>query len=1124
MNIQSLLNDVAKRYNESKRKENKSRVHQSLIDDVGNRFRSFVQERVQSQVNKPLHEITRAIQEMPRVGQHEIDEVGNRFKSFMADKDHVASDVASRFDEFKTKASQYAHETGKYIGDQPLVPQFGKYSPTVGQGTEFVAGIPRAVVRRGFEGAQTVAGDMNVYTPQEGFQQFAMGKDKLYNMTDPRRPSGELLHGVGLSDDDVKKYTPLLAGIGAIADVTPFGMGKGKVAEEVGEQGLKQFGKEGIEQLAKGASKEWISAFQTWVNTRASTKFSGIMKKLEFSDLDKEGITGIFKFQAGDKSGRYGDVMNFFDNRYKELKKAGIESLQYKKDYLPQLWMNTSEEVEEVLGRTLSTKPSFSLKSLIKSYQEGMSIRTERYPNGLTPRFTKLSDLIGWYEQTSSKALADHHFFNYLKKSGHILPEDKAPEFWKTIDAERFPKEVTKAGNEVISRSFKAEPKLARAIDNYLVDPKGKLQSFANFATIAKNLGLSAGVPHTSINFHGFNIFVRSVLSSRNPATAIFRTSQWMIKPNTAQQFVEHNLNDAVFFVKNGLTMNMEDYAFQKEATQQMKGLVGNTLGKFEEWFGDPLFQQTLPALKIQYTRALYDDLLKNLPAEKAIKDAVHSANNVFGGINVTELMRSKTTQNILRSVFLAPDWAESSIRMGAGVLKGLANPLSPEYKAYRVFTKNYLFSYIAANVTNKALSGHWMYENEGSNKFNLDTGTYTGDGKKRYFKIYGTAVDFTRIPQEVISGLINQDPTAVKRAVSNRLSLPVGSAFHLATNQDFVERGIYGNDKWGNPIPTDQAIGGITNEVARGLGVPSQGLALIDLASGRANLEQTGAQLTEFPMSYSGGANTDTQKRKQAMLQSVGFEGEDLAQEMERTKNFRWNGNQEAEKSLFDHVVDKFKGIFGKQESNRPQPNDPLTKAFLSDIEKDERATGIREVFKLGYSKEQTEKLLKERGLGTYEEAQLVIMKALGVENGSRGSYINEMIKGMDADSKQKTLFYLAENEVLTTSVISKWVDDGKITEEEADYLKDMIKETKGTFKAKKGKGGKTSMKQVTAGSVPTIKVPTFAGSITKSVGHAYYKPIPKVQFSSTVPTSRTQKVSAPKPETNYKSYGGSK
>lgn len=195
-----------------------------------------------------------------------------------------------------------------------------------------------------------------------------------------------------------------------------------------------------------------------------------------------------------------------------------------------------------------------------------------------------------------------------------------------------------------------------------------------------------------------------------------------------------------------------------------------------------------------------------------------------------------------------------------------------------------------------------------------------------------------------------------------------------------------------------------------------------------------------------------------------------------ESPEAFQKRVQEEAEpKNLIDHITTFVSDFFGKKEDKQAvsESDNPLIKAFKDEAAQDEKASKIKKIFELNLSKEKTEQMLENEGLGSFEEASLTIMKSLGVENGNRGKYIMGLIKDLDSDTSYRTMMYLMENEVLTTAVVSKWLDDGEINQDQAEALNDMIKMTKGTYKAPKAKKPhQVSIKRMTAPSIPNVNI----------------------------------------------------
>lgn len=628
-------------------------------------------------------------------------------------------------------------------------------------------------------------------------------------------------------------------------------------------------------------------AFADWVNARRASRVEGYIKSKDFQELDSEGLNGIFKFQAGENQGLYGKVKEFFDVKYSELQKAGL-TFNYKSDYLPQLWSNTPEEVTKVFGRRLGLKPSFAFKSIIKDYETGIAA-------GLTPRFNTISELAGWYEGRANRALADLGFFKSLGSEGTILPKSKAPFGWVTLDPDRFPKFQVTKGDKVYSGTFSAPKPIADMINNYLRDPQfGALNNIANFVSAAKNRALSFGIPFTSINMHGINILARHTLfgTGGNPISRLLTGVKYLFNYNAAQNYLDKILETAPKAMKQGLTVGVEDFQglFNNVETTGTFGKLGKT---WNTMFEKPLFDKMIPALKLSSWQNLTEDFSKKMSHDAAGKEAAKIVNNVYGGINWEAMGRNRDLQNLYRSVILAPDWAESTLRLGGNLAKAFTTN-GPVAMRYKTMVTTLVGSYVAANIANQLSSGHMMYENDPGHTMEIEVG-YTSDGQKRYFRPYGTAADFVRLPYDTILALAKGDPTPIVRTFTNRLSVPLAALGHIIFNVDYRGNPIAGKTKYGDQMPFVQSAANLGGEAISGLGFPAFAKQALQTGTGQQGLEQGVLQGFELPFRYSGGAYSKSQKTAKGIGQAGGASGEDLYKINEAMRGVTLSKNQEA-------------------------------------------------------------------------------------------------------------------------------------------------------------------------------------------------------------------------------------
>ena len=306
-----------------------------------------------------------------------------------------------------------------------------------------------------------------------------------------------------------------------------------------------------------------MKSYQEWVGSRNASKVEGILKSKDFTGLDTEGLEGIKNFQRGLRGGQFNDIQSYFDNKHQQIQAAGVK-LGFKENYLPQLWDNTTEEVQDA-ARKLGLKPKFAMQSVLENYEKGLEI-------GLKPRFTKISELIGWYEQTANKAVADRNFFNWITDKGLIQPGGKVPRngTWSPLNSEHFPVQKFRGQTKEYTQDLWAPKDVAGIINNYLEPPRGEiLNKFAETSSIAKNFAMSSGVPGTGINAHGFNILVRNIMA-RGMVKGGKEGMGFILNPKSALKDLEANLHRAPFFMKHGLTLSSEGFQFGETSARTL--------------------------------------------------------------------------------------------------------------------------------------------------------------------------------------------------------------------------------------------------------------------------------------------------------------------------------------------------------------------------------------------------------------------------------------------------------------------------------------------------------------------------------------------------------------------------
>lgn len=618
-----------------------------------------------------------------------------------------------------------------------------------------------------------------------------------------------------------------------------------EIAANIPPGGTKKFFQRPVD-----IARKWVNTREGFTNWRAAD----IKKTPGLTAFDKEGMEAIIDLQSGKNAARYEPIKQFTDGLFELEKKAGLlEPDQYRKNYLPQLWDNTPEEIEQVFKNTVGKKAGFTKARLLEDYKTGIEA-------GLKPRYNTMSDLLESRFKTSQRTLADKEFVDDLVTSGNAKTLDKAPPGWQTIDMKWE------------GRDIAVPPEVAKIVNNYTAEGSEILRKSGEFVSNAKQTILSAGVPRTGLNFHtGVNVPARAAAARKNPFGAIVDSVIWNFNPKSAKTYIEKtvpkDITDGLLKAGLGIARSTDDagYGFRPK---EGKSLISKARTTMDKLFSEVAFDQILPAHKLKVGWETYQDALKKgLSQDEAFRIGAETANTIFGGVNPQALGRSKDMQNILRTFLLAPDWLESNVRI-AGKTGGLLNPKNwadPSYAPFKRFAVNAAGMYASYAMLNKAMSGRFPWENPEGKEFELATGTYDDLGRERYIAPFGTAFDFIRIPLQMGGAALQGDLEGVARPIRNRLSPPASALTSLF---------ITGEDYRGRPIDSP---GEILGQFAQGVGVPSQITNTVAAITGEQTPEELAYGLLEAPVRFKGGATTPEKRKTAELLKAGGASNEDV-------------------------------------------------------------------------------------------------------------------------------------------------------------------------------------------------------------------------------------------------------
>lgn len=437
--------------------------------------------------------------------------------------------------------------------------------------------------------------------------------------------------------------------------------------------------------------------------------------------------------------------------------------------------------------------------------------------------------------------IANEQFRGWLNSMGYIRPDNKGGGIGKMLDT--------------------APEDLREAIENYYTKPNKTMKWVADKATLSKNFAMSAGLPYSGVNAHGFNILARSIIG--NPKEAM-KVGKYLLNPRDAFLRLAGKTGEtspaldfnamkptAEWAIKKGLTFTSEGHDINTVGSTNLAGkTIQGFLKKQGEMFEDPLFRQILPAVKLKHFNDMVEDLVADgLSRDLAGRQAARFVNNLYGGINWEMLGANRDLQNIARAIILAPDWLKTNVNLGKGTASALLSRNTEAGKQYRQVAVGMLGAYLAADAMNYAVNGEHMFQNDPGHSFDIHIGR--SGNRERYFRPFGTAADFLRLPTDIVSSMAQGDLGQGFRVIKNRASIPASSTINLVWNENRFGRPIFGKDVYGKQIPIPEQLTGAASEVGN-VFMPAYVRALKDSAIGRVGAEEATLGGIEAPFRYS--------------------------------------------------------------------------------------------------------------------------------------------------------------------------------------------------------------------------------------------------------------------------------
>lgn len=546
------------------------------------------------------------------------------------------------------------------------------------------------------------------------------------------------------------------------------------------------------------------------------------------------------------------------------LKQQALDpTIQYRKNYVPQSYDNTADEVAAAVNK-LEKSTGAAKRRAFDTYAEA-----ERF--GLKPRNINLDQMIGESAAKAEKVAQNVDIVNKGLAGGIFTTEQKGVPLAGIISPDGKQlyanKQVADIVNGVLQKDSQGLPaaigKVARAFET------------------SQDIMLQGGIPGTNANFFVFGQAVKD--TTRNigkaplhPVQAVKQEGNligdlFRGKSGTQKRFSEGT------FKANGQTIKNTDFvramADRGLYIQPQTGLsdLGNS-GVRTSWntLGNkPTFGRYMPNRMLSTAQEVYSQSVKKVGHEQALKLAADTTKVFNGHVDTILKARTNLTNDMMGVALFAPKYRESIINALGNVVKSVypTKWADKSYAPSRQLLAGMAVTLGAYEMLNRQLSGHSMMENRTGQELSVEV-PYGEPDEKGNRKVINIPFmpGFMTIPRAIggaISNTVQGDVKGVLGEVSKALSSPLQTGGRVLANQDYFGRPIYNDAQTAaeqgvepdNPLQAFAKIGGYI----AGQNSPSWVRAAIDKASGKPT-EQAIATALEAPVRFGKKLNPATE------------------------------------------------------------------------------------------------------------------------------------------------------------------------------------------------------------------------------------------------------------------------
>jgi hypothetical protein len=328
----------------------------------------------------------------------------------------------------------------------------------------------------------------------------------------------------------------------------------------------------------KRTSEKVQTAYRNLVSSSLEAKAVAnvVAKSLKFIP-EKEGLQILVDYTKGKATKYTDDIKKVFDKLYDLAKAKGLD-VPYRTNYLPQVWVNTAEEVKiaaakfmremgvsdniiksyldesaqlpENLAKKLNMNASFTQQRLFPDYETGIKY-------GLKPKYTNPAQLAGYYREELDTVVANRKFIEDLKKTGDLVTSENKIAGYRVVE------NLPGAGRN----TYYAKPEVASVLngifrnENALTWPERLVRFTAKVSKKAQEIALSAGVPYTNINFFSMGQAIKEVTAGNFKAITAFLRANSMAR---SVKFFEENQPFLKMMAEDGLDLSNHVGSWEK--------------------------------------------------------------------------------------------------------------------------------------------------------------------------------------------------------------------------------------------------------------------------------------------------------------------------------------------------------------------------------------------------------------------------------------------------------------------------------------------------------------------------------------------------------------------------------